>query len=168
MNGHTRNPCLLSVALFPGVSLVTPVCGAESAPRCPPALPWNIVKDPALPGVEHHSFTRKVVGQRSHRGRRPSTRKRSLRPATMCFPCSARTRRVPGRTSATGDGCRAETVDGSPLTRIFHKSFVLGGPFAPPRRSRSKRSSPYCSNTIAVLFDLRPCGGPKFLAQNSQ
>jgi hypothetical protein len=29
------------------------------------------------------------------------------------------------------------------LTRIFHKRLVLGGPFAPPRRSRSKMSSPY-------------------------
>lgn len=62
MNGHTRNPCLLSVVLFLGACLVTPVCGAEAAPRVPPALPWNVIKDPALPGVKHHSFTSKVVG----------------------------------------------------------------------------------------------------------
>jgi len=60
---HPGNSSLLCVALWLGAWRLTPLYGAEGTPKMPPALPWNIIKGPALPGIEHHSFASKVVAR---------------------------------------------------------------------------------------------------------
>jgi hypothetical protein len=47
------------------------------------------------------------------------------------------------------------------------QEFGFGRPFCPAAAFSVKKVLTVFSNTIAVLFNLRPCGGPKFLAQNS-
>jgi hypothetical protein len=46
------------------------------------------------------------------------------------------------------------------------QEFGFGRPFCSAAAFSAKKSFSVFSNTPSVLFDLRPCIGPKFLAQN--
>ncbi len=52
------------------------------------------------------------------------------------------------------------------IARIFPGSFGFGRPFCPAAAFSVQKVLSVFSNTPPVLLNLRPCGGPIFLAQN--